>query len=125
MIILYLISFLSTVFLPDLYIVPIWKWYRKTKLNISVENKDLYILPKHLGWAERALSWIILIFFPSQFVVFLGIWLALKTTGSFKDWGNGHEGRGKFMVFVICSVFSIISVLVFVFLTQFFVLYYQ
>lgn len=59
-----------------------------------------------------------LFFLRSDFVTFIGIWLALKVVGDYKNWHGEHANRAKFMIFVIGTSLSIISVIVLSIFTQ-------
>lgn len=110
-------SFLFSVFLPDLYIKDFLDYIRKP-LKIKTEKEKWRYLPQILGDVERALYWIVWCLFPSNFILFLSVWLGLKTVVDYQFWkvsGNGVrgiiKGRCRFFLFLIGSGLSILSVL--------------
>jgi hypothetical protein len=122
---IYIISFFSSIFFPDIFIPRIQNKMRE-KLKIEDEKKEWYQLPKYLGWTERALYWLFWFLLQPHFVQFIGVWLALKTAGGYKVWlgSDGeeqfkfHKGRAKFIIFLIGSGLSIISVIIIGYLTS-------
>jgi hypothetical protein len=74
-----------------------------------------------LGWVERALFWLVWFLFHTDFITFIGIWLALKVVGDFKSWHGEHANRAKFISFVIGTSLSIISVILICFFTELFI----
>ncbi len=123
---IYIISFVLSVFLPDYYIPEILKRCRKILGEVKDEKDKWRSLPKFLGQIERALFWAFLLLFPSQFAIFLATWLALKTAGGYQIWHKPegkedkhaiHKGRAKFIMFLIGSGLSILSVVAIYYLT--------
>ena len=126
--IIYIISFFLSILVPDLYIPEILKRF-KSKIEVKDEKEEWYFLPKCLGQIERAIYWLFWIFFTSQAVIFIGIWLALKGVGDFSRMWLGakeekgekyrvHKIRAKFNIFLIGNGLSIFSVIVIYVLTQ-------
>ena len=120
-------SLLLSIFIPDLYIPKIIRFYKKkVEISESEENSRLYFLPKHLGWVERTLYWLCWFFLKSQFVIFLGVWLALKVVGNYTAWGQegDHKGRARYIIFMIGTSLSIISVIVIALVTPLLIIWF-
>ncbi|KKP31159.1 MAG: hypothetical protein A2312_03290 [Candidatus Staskawiczbacteria bacterium RIFOXYB2_FULL_32_9] len=132
-IIIYFIFLLASVLVPDVYILSVKKFLTnkvKELSTVKTESEKLFDIPQVLGWTERTLYYLFLAFFINQFAIFLGIWLALKTIVTFKDWqaqstvtkkakaGSGNIVKAKFSIFLIGNGLSIISVILFFFLAK-------
>lgn len=79
-----------------------------TGLNKAVEyDRRNAWLPILVGFCESIL-------YPTAWLVdrpdFIAFWIALKTAGQWKAWQNGaeHEGRRRFLVFLIGSALSLL-----------------
>ncbi len=126
----FLIFLLISIFLPDFYIPTVRNKLMDKVIGLSgakTENEKLFYIPKILGWMERILYYLFLLFFFDQFVFFVGIWLTLKTVVTYKSWESPDSGgetplhlaRAKFIIFLIGNGLSIISVIVFFFAAKF------
>lgn len=124
---IFILSLLAAIFLPDPFIKYLHKKL-KEKLNIpkDQENEKWTLYPRLLGLVERLFFWLVWFLFKSQFIIFIGIWLALKVAGGYKNWASvgednfaTHRGRASFMIFMICTSLSIISVIVIAYFTDY------
>lgn len=122
---IYIASLLLAVFIPDLYIRRVLQYYKNRLGSFEeIENKEWLFLPRHLGWIERIMCWLIWFLLNQQFVIFLGIWLTLKVFGDYKVWSekkdqfDAHRSRASVMIFIIGTFLSIIPVIVIGFLTK-------
>ena len=123
----YFTFLLLSIFFPDLYIKPLrTRWTNTIEKIQKINNQDikskeideLRPFPQFVGWVERFLFYAFLLVDFSQFTIFLGVWLTLKTVITYKHWDDEHEGRAKFYIFLIGNGLSILSVMGFFFLAK-------
>ena len=123
----YGISFFLSIFLPDFFIPGILRRLRE-RLNIEDEKEEWRYLPKIVGRVERTLYWLFWFLLNSQSIIFIGIWLGLKTAGGYNVWLDNatggkygaHKGRAKFLIFLIGNGLSIILVIFVAYITKWF-----
>lgn len=69
------------------------------------------------AWLPILVGFFESILYPTAWLVgrleFIGFWIALKTAGQWKAWQQGvqddpHEGRRRFLVFLIASALSLL-----------------
>lgn len=82
--------FILFVYGPDFFIPKIIK---KLRSYVDKDYQGLFsdTFPRVVGWIERSLYGIFLIFIPEQFTFFIGIWLAFKVIGSFNTWEPSYR----------------------------------
>jgi hypothetical protein len=118
---IYVLSLIAAIFVPNLYIPYLTRNYKERIgiLDGQVESESLLFLSKRLGEIERMLFWLAWFLFQSQFITLIGFWLALKVAGNYKNWGEKHQNRGNFIIFLIGTALSIISVIIICWVTGF------